>query len=952
MLAEPKRKAAWTLNPRGSLWAKDCNKFGQKLLEKMGWTEGKGLGANEDGTTEHIKTKYKVDSKGLGYKEEDTLQPLCQEYESVLADLNVKHAKTEVEARKPIKSKHRYSKIARAKDAKSYGKDALASIFAETGKDSGNDTSSCHESKDVELTECPADNRDVNEDGITELIETICKGDSKGLGYKDIAAGLNVKHAKTEVETRKPIRRRDRYSRMANDGNSYGKDALPSISAKTGKNSGDDTSSSHESKDVELTECPAENGDVDELQQSLDERKKKPSEKNYSVSCETDDEDDTNFVAPTAKQKKIKKSKAQKLEVISTVEASTANGDKPKKSKAKKLKIETNKPENGVGIQVETVETTNVNIQEPSNKGNKPKKSKAEKRKLETIKQENGVGEQVETVETTNVNIEEPSKEGNKPKKSKSKKLKIDTNKPENDADRNKLGQKLLEKMGWTEGKGLGANEDGITEPIEAIYKLDIKGLGYKDIPAGLNVKHAKTKVEARKPSKSKHRYSKMAKAKDGTTEHIKTKYKVDSKGLGYKEEDTLQPGFQSSHESKDVDPAKCPAENRDVRKLQKILDERKRLLKQIYGPVEGEKYFQAYATSCSTVEAPTANEDKPKKSKAEKLKIDTNKPENGVGEEVETVETTNVNIQEPWKARKGQWKLCGGYGRPNLRLARIIASFHLTAEKIKTHKQFSRTNLLEIGGYGYELAKDGKSYGEDALASISAKTGKNSGDDTSSSHESKDVELTECPAENRDVDELVETTNVNIEEPSEKGNKPEKSKAKKRKIETNIPENEVGESLDEREKTGCPAENRDVRKLQKILDERKMLLKQIYGAVEGEKYFQAYATSCSTVEAPTANEDKPKKSKAEKLKIDTNKPENGVGEEVETVETTNVNIEEPWKARKGQWKLCGGYGRLNLRLARIIASFHLTAEKIKTHKQFSTTNLLEIGGYGYEFQK
>jgi len=42
----------------------DENKFGQKLMEKMGWTKGKGLGANEDGMTEHVKVSLKSDKKG------------------------------------------------------------------------------------------------------------------------------------------------------------------------------------------------------------------------------------------------------------------------------------------------------------------------------------------------------------------------------------------------------------------------------------------------------------------------------------------------------------------------------------------------------------------------------------------------------------------------------------------------------------------------------------------------------------------------------------------------------------------------------------------------------------------------------------------------------------------------------------------------------------------------
>ena len=42
----------------------DGNKFGQKILEKMGWAPGKGLGANEQGMKNVIKVNYKSDTKG------------------------------------------------------------------------------------------------------------------------------------------------------------------------------------------------------------------------------------------------------------------------------------------------------------------------------------------------------------------------------------------------------------------------------------------------------------------------------------------------------------------------------------------------------------------------------------------------------------------------------------------------------------------------------------------------------------------------------------------------------------------------------------------------------------------------------------------------------------------------------------------------------------------------
>jgi peptide deformylase len=39
----------------------DASKFGQQMLEKMGWKPGCGLGAKEQGITEQIKVAYKND---------------------------------------------------------------------------------------------------------------------------------------------------------------------------------------------------------------------------------------------------------------------------------------------------------------------------------------------------------------------------------------------------------------------------------------------------------------------------------------------------------------------------------------------------------------------------------------------------------------------------------------------------------------------------------------------------------------------------------------------------------------------------------------------------------------------------------------------------------------------------------------------------------------------------
>jgi len=47
-------------------WRSDKNSFAQKLLSKMGWTEGKGLGKREDGIVDHVRVKRRIDAAGIG----------------------------------------------------------------------------------------------------------------------------------------------------------------------------------------------------------------------------------------------------------------------------------------------------------------------------------------------------------------------------------------------------------------------------------------------------------------------------------------------------------------------------------------------------------------------------------------------------------------------------------------------------------------------------------------------------------------------------------------------------------------------------------------------------------------------------------------------------------------------------------------------------------------------
>ena len=50
------------VNP--SLNFADKSKYGYRMLQRMGWEEGKGLGSKEEGPREHIKVTVKRDNQG------------------------------------------------------------------------------------------------------------------------------------------------------------------------------------------------------------------------------------------------------------------------------------------------------------------------------------------------------------------------------------------------------------------------------------------------------------------------------------------------------------------------------------------------------------------------------------------------------------------------------------------------------------------------------------------------------------------------------------------------------------------------------------------------------------------------------------------------------------------------------------------------------------------------
>lgn len=131
--------AVATLSPTkdtlNEAWKNDKSKFGLKMLKKMGWTEGKGLGKNEDGMSEHVKVMKKSNTLGVGAKKDSIgaagWNSTAMSFNSVLEALGKAYgtankqgdASLRKKAKKDRKSKDKKSKDKKSKDKKSRKKD-------------------------------------------------------------------------------------------------------------------------------------------------------------------------------------------------------------------------------------------------------------------------------------------------------------------------------------------------------------------------------------------------------------------------------------------------------------------------------------------------------------------------------------------------------------------------------------------------------------------------------------------------------------------------------------------------------------------------------------------------------------------------------------------------------------------------------------------------------------
>ncbi|XP_032837028.1 PIN2/TERF1-interacting telomerase inhibitor 1 isoform X2 [Petromyzon marinus] len=124
------------------------------MLEKMGWSSGKGLGANEQGSTNHIKVNVKNNNLGVGaaVNQEDKWIAHQDDFNQLLADLNDQHGQQEAteqvqkaafsleEKSKRSRKRVHYMKFAKGKDLSTRSADDLACVFGKRAKKSHGET--------------------------------------------------------------------------------------------------------------------------------------------------------------------------------------------------------------------------------------------------------------------------------------------------------------------------------------------------------------------------------------------------------------------------------------------------------------------------------------------------------------------------------------------------------------------------------------------------------------------------------------------------------------------------------------------------------------------------------------------------------------------------------------------------------------------------------------------
>ena len=137
------------VDTRNEAWAKDKSSFGHRMLAKMGWEEGKGLGKNKQGTVNNLRAVKRAESLGIGATTDlhgdegfhvtknnflGVLERLKQEHDTGKMDKKKKKKRKKKDSEGLILAQNRVNagharKMRESKDLSKKSKEDMAAIF-------------------------------------------------------------------------------------------------------------------------------------------------------------------------------------------------------------------------------------------------------------------------------------------------------------------------------------------------------------------------------------------------------------------------------------------------------------------------------------------------------------------------------------------------------------------------------------------------------------------------------------------------------------------------------------------------------------------------------------------------------------------------------------------------------------------------------------------------------
>jgi len=134
---------------RNAEWAKSTTGFGQKMLSKMGWSDGQGLGKNKQGNNLHLRAIRRTEeTQGIGVSIDSTgsngWSQTNTNFQSILSSLQEKHVippkdekkkkkKNLILAQNKVNAGHS-KKMRHAKDLSTKSREDIAAIFGAAPK--------------------------------------------------------------------------------------------------------------------------------------------------------------------------------------------------------------------------------------------------------------------------------------------------------------------------------------------------------------------------------------------------------------------------------------------------------------------------------------------------------------------------------------------------------------------------------------------------------------------------------------------------------------------------------------------------------------------------------------------------------------------------------------------------------------------------------------------------